>query len=239
MVTRCGNSTPKQFYVYVHRRATDGRVFYVGKGTGKRAWVKDGRSQHWRNISKKHGLVVEIVQAGMQEWWAFELERDLISSYGRESLCNLTDGGDGISGLKRVFSAEHRSKISAKALGRKASIEARERMSAYRTGRPLSEPHKARISQMLVGKKHSEETKQKISKIHKGKKLSADQKMGITESLGKRVECSNGMTFLSIGAAAAWLAINGHPKASPQSISRACTSENRKAYGFGWKVIRK
>jgi hypothetical protein len=80
----------RDFYVYVHRRATDGTVFYVGKGTGNRAYANQGRSRYWRNIVSKHGYTVQIVQTGMQEWWAFEIERELISSYGRENLCNLT-----------------------------------------------------------------------------------------------------------------------------------------------------
>lgn len=61
------NFTPSDFYVYLHRRATDGRVFYVGKGVSTRAWRKDKRNQHWKNIVKKHGYIVEIVQDGMQE----------------------------------------------------------------------------------------------------------------------------------------------------------------------------
>ena len=231
------HSIPKSFYVYVHRRKTDGSVFYVGKGSGDRAWNQWARSKYWRNIVAKHGYTVEIVQDGMQEWWAFELERDLIAYYGRETLCNLTDGGDGASGIKRTFSAEHRAKIAAKAKGRKASPEKRLKMSESRKGKKLSKEHCAKVSQALLGRKHSEETKQKISKVHKGKKLSEQQKQGITLALGKRIECSNGMKFLSIGEAANWLRVNGYPKASSQSISRACTSDKRKAYGLRWKVI--
>jgi len=105
------NFTPSDFYVYLHRRATDGRVFYVGKGIARRAWTKDNRNKHWHHISKKHGYTVEIVQYGMQEWWAFELERELICSYGRDVLCNLTDGGEGATGVK--FTDEQKNKISA------------------------------------------------------------------------------------------------------------------------------
>lgn len=120
------NST-RDFYVYVHRRATDGRVFYVGKGNGRRAWATQGRSNYWRHIVAKHGYTVDIVQNGMQEWWAFELEIELIAFYKRESLCNLTDGGDGCSGAKR--SAETIAKTIAIHIGKKRSAESCKRMS--------------------------------------------------------------------------------------------------------------
>ena len=95
----------KDYYVYLHRKKTSGVVFYVGKGHANRAWSASGRSAHWKSVVKKHGLVVEIVEANLQEWAAFELECALISLYGRMStghglLINLTDGGDGASGRK-------------------------------------------------------------------------------------------------------------------------------------------
>jgi hypothetical protein len=94
---------PQDFYVYVHRKATTGEVFYVGKGKHDRAWVADGRSKHWAAIKKKHGIIVEIAQDGLQEWAAHDWECNLIALYGRKDLkngmlINLTDGGEGSSG---------------------------------------------------------------------------------------------------------------------------------------------
>lgn len=109
------------FYVYVHRRATDGRVFYVGKGKGKRAYEIRNRSIYWNRIVARHGYTIEIVQDNMQEWWSFELERDLIAFYGRENLANFTDGGEGATGAKR--SAETIAKHVAKHTGLKRSKE--------------------------------------------------------------------------------------------------------------------
>lgn len=43
---------PKGFYVYVHCDA-QGKIFYVGKGTGKRAWSKD-RHPLWVRYVEKH-----------------------------------------------------------------------------------------------------------------------------------------------------------------------------------------
>ena len=48
------------FYVYVHRTADTGRIFYVGKGTKNRAWTKGSRNLHWRNIVNKNGYHVKL-----------------------------------------------------------------------------------------------------------------------------------------------------------------------------------
>lgn len=71
------------FYVYIHRRKTTGEVFYIGKGRRRRAWSSSGRNKHWGYVAKKHGFTVEIYASNLQEWYAFELEKDLIAYYGR------------------------------------------------------------------------------------------------------------------------------------------------------------
>lgn len=103
------------FYVYLHRKATTGEVFYVGKGAGRRAWEGRSRSPGWRNTASKHGLIVEIVQDGLQEWYAHELECELIALHGRRDLghgplVNLTDGGDGVFGFCWTEDAKQRLK---------------------------------------------------------------------------------------------------------------------------------
>jgi hypothetical protein len=138
------------FYVYLHRKKTDNSVFYVGKGHGKRAFSHASRNQHWVNTVKKHGFAVEFVQTGMQEWWAFELERNLISLIGRNALCNATDGGDGVAGLK--LSDESIAKIKAS----KSTPEAKEAMSKWQRGVPKPESTKAKIAEKLKGRKPSE-----------------------------------------------------------------------------------
>lgn len=93
----------RDFYVYLHRKKTTGEVFYVGKGSGRRAYDRRGRSRWWKSTVEKHGYIVEIYMDCLQEWYAFELEKDLISLYGRRdkgegSLVNACDGGEGNSG---------------------------------------------------------------------------------------------------------------------------------------------
>lgn len=114
----------KSFYVYVHRKLTDNKPFYVGKGKGRRAYKAHGRSEYWRRISSKHGYSVEIIFDGLTEDEAFQCEIDTILEfkYFGHELCNLTSGGEGVSGLK--ISEEHKRKLSKVMLGKKKSKEA-------------------------------------------------------------------------------------------------------------------
>ena len=65
------------FYVYLHRRKTDNKVFYVGKGTGDRKDSKSGRTTAWKNIANK-GFTVEVYKNNLSEIDAFMLEDSLI-----------------------------------------------------------------------------------------------------------------------------------------------------------------
>ena len=101
------------FYIYQHRRATDGKVFYVGKGHKGRAWSKDRRNAYWRNVVTKHGYTVEILEDGLQAWYAYEREIEVIAQRVESGcrLTNLTSGGDGVIGYE--WTDAHRLKISS------------------------------------------------------------------------------------------------------------------------------
>lgn len=100
-------------YVYIHRRADTGDVFYVGKGTQRpgrtsqvfdRAHAKDRRNPWWRAIAEKHGYSVEVIASCVDDAAAQSLEIEMIAKYGRADLgrgplVNMTDGGDGHAGL--------------------------------------------------------------------------------------------------------------------------------------------
>lgn len=97
--------------VYVHRRADDGRVFYVGKGArDDRATYFKKRNPYWCAVASKHGVTVEIVARFETDALACECEQELIAWYGRENLTNLTDGGEGSVAV--AVSAETRAKLS-------------------------------------------------------------------------------------------------------------------------------
>ena len=144
------NSIPRTFYVYILARP-DGAPFYVGKGTGDRIYEHDkearkGHRCHKCNMIRKiwkSGNQVQryIVFETQDESEAFAHERQLIALYGRETLTNLTDGGEGIAGF--VFSEETRRKMS----------ESRKGRSAKNKGQPVSEEVRRRISETLRGRK--------------------------------------------------------------------------------------
>lgn len=75
------------FYVYFHRKMTDGEIFYVGKGRGNRAWSVDGRTRAWVKVVADHGRIVEIYRDNLPEALAGLHERDQIAfllSIGQE-----------------------------------------------------------------------------------------------------------------------------------------------------------
>lgn len=76
------------FYVYFHLDK-DGNIFYVGKGTGKRAWSKD-RHEVWNKYvdQRLNGeYEVKIHKDGLTEEQAESLEDELIAEHG-EKLVN-------------------------------------------------------------------------------------------------------------------------------------------------------
>lgn len=94
----------RKFYVYMHRKISDGTVFYVGKGCGDRKYDKFHRSKWWKSVESKHGRSIEICQEDMSESDSFLLEQWLIAKFRHEglNLVNLSDGGDGQSGWRHT-----------------------------------------------------------------------------------------------------------------------------------------
>src|ERR1019366_1802205 len=90
---RFGSSFEKVFYTYLWFRE-DFTPYYVGKGTGSRAFIRNGHGVHRpENISRI------LVQCWESEEKAFEMEKWYIFFYGRKDngtgcLRNLTDGGE-------------------------------------------------------------------------------------------------------------------------------------------------
>ena len=135
-----------KFYTYVHRRADSGDVFYVGKGQGRRSASKQGRSDYWRRVVGKHGLIIEAVAFFIKEEDAFDHERLLIAEFRSlgVKLANLTDGGEGTSG--RPHTPEAIAKMVTASTGKIPSQQARERMSAAAKGKVMSDEHRKNLS---------------------------------------------------------------------------------------------
>lgn len=123
------------FYVYALFRPT-GIVCYIGKGSGNRinrherfARRDSHRNPHLLNIIKQAGGTVPkiVIKDGLTEAEAFGLEIIFIRAIGREivggPLVNMTDGGEGPSGL--IFDEASLKLILEKSIARWSSPEAR------------------------------------------------------------------------------------------------------------------
>ena len=62
-------------YVYGHYKKDTGELFYIGKGSGKRAWRPDKRNRHWQYVVNKHGYVVKILEDNLTDEEAYEIGR--------------------------------------------------------------------------------------------------------------------------------------------------------------------
>jgi hypothetical protein len=86
------------YYVYAYLRKTDNTPYYIGKGKGDRAYRK-------HNVSVPNDKTkIVFLHENLPESEAFQMEKFYIKKYGRKDvgtgiLRNLTDGGDGASGL--------------------------------------------------------------------------------------------------------------------------------------------
>lgn len=122
-------SSQSNFYVYEHIRLDTNKVFYVGKGKGKRATFSANRSEHWKRIKAKAGISIRYVAINLDEELALLAEQERISQLKKLGyiLCNRTDGGEGLSGMK--FSEDHKRKIKESNIGKKRSKELSKKLS--------------------------------------------------------------------------------------------------------------
>jgi len=234
------------FYVYVHKRATDGRVFYVGKGHAGRAYTLQNRNKHWHSIVNKHGYFVEFVICGMQENLAFELEIELIAFYGLENLCNVLPGGQGSSNV----SEKTRALVSSFHKGKVISEETKEKLRKANLGKKQSEETKRKIGEKSTGKKHtaesllkmsavqsnrSEETRKKLSISKIGKPRPQSVKDAISKAHSIKVKCNEtGAIFPSIAKAIEWLKSIGFDKAQTRAICECAKGVYKTAYKHSW-----
>lgn len=68
-----------KYYVYGHYTKDTNELFYVGKGTGNRAWVSNNRSKAWHRVADVRGFVYKILFDRLEEGAALEIENKLIS----------------------------------------------------------------------------------------------------------------------------------------------------------------
>lgn len=155
------------YYTYAHYTADTNELFYVGKGTYKatrpqptRAASRKGRNVYWNRIVQKHGgFTYKVLATWKTEQEALDHEILVIACLKdlKTKLCNLTDGGEGLSGRKHT--EEFKKKMSERqkgntyCLGKKLSAERVAALSALHKGKPKSEEHKKNLSKARIGLK--------------------------------------------------------------------------------------
>lgn len=145
-----------KFYVYCLIDPRNGNTFYIGKGQGYRIkqHISDARTGTCRNkhlerkilqiISSGGKVVHKKILENVSEKFALSSEVNIIKIY-RDSgvnLCNLTTGGEGVSGrhhtddVKRILSIKSRGNKNM--LGYKHTDESRKKISDGNMGKVLS-----------------------------------------------------------------------------------------------------
>lgn len=222
-------SGKNQYYIYSYLRE-DHSPYYIGKGSGKRAYTKGPKEVRPPRDKSR----VRILKADLTEEEAFLLEKLYILMFGRIDLGtgilrNKSDGGDGSSGY--IVSPEERKrrsermkgvtrprwiydKIAASNTGKKASAETRAKISAIHKGRKCTEEHKRNVSKAKKGFKHTEEAKQKMSVSKRGKSLSPEHVEKISKAIKLRAQ-PHRLTFIDgrtliIDNIADWSKENGY-----------------------------
>lgn len=228
----------QDFYVYEHRRADTGAVFYVGKGCGRRATNYSKRNRHWKSVANEAGGVdVKFIAREIDEEFSFLVEQEYIDLLKRQNiqLANLTVGGEGLSGA--VFTEEHKRKIAATKIGKSRPPEVVNRMKASKTGKNTG------ADNPFYGRKHSEETKARLriassSRTHteeaKQKIRASAQATWAKMSKTRPVLClTNGVIYPSLNQAATQLGLHR------RCITMVCNREMHHTAGLKFEWSKK
>jgi predicted CopG family antitoxin len=182
-------------YLYRHIRLDKNEPFYIGIGSDKtysRSKQKTNRNKYWQNIVKLTTYEIEILLDDLTWEEVCKKEIEFIKLYGRKdlnkgSLCNCTNGGEGVVGL--ITSEETKNKIRIANTGKKQPLEQIQKRSLKLSG----------AGNPWYGKKFSEEYKKKLSDAKKGKKRNSEVMKKLHESRQKKViDLSTNKTYNSI-----------------------------------------
>lgn len=141
-------------YVYIHFKKDNLEPFYIGKGIGNRLNRRSSRNKFWHSVVNKHDFVADYLKYFESNKEALRYEIEMIALFRKEGfkLANLTDGGEGTTGITR-------------------SNKTRKLLSDLNKGKSMLEVTRKAINKANTGRKHSEETKRKLSEARKGHRL--------------------------------------------------------------------
>ena len=167
------NGPMNDFYVYIYYEPGCEDPLYVGKGFGRRlshhvkpGVVHGGKGPFYDKLRQllESGSPpqIQVVANGLDEEEAHELERSLISRFGRRDLgtgclLNRADGGPGMLNPSPAV----RKEMSERA--KNASEETRRKISEHHSGRPKTAEHRRKIGLAKKGVIHTRESRRKIS----------------------------------------------------------------------------
>jgi hypothetical protein len=214
------------FYVYEHTRKDTGAVFYVGKGHGGRHCSKRNRNQYWHNVvNKAGGFDHRVVYTDQSEELILLAEIEKINQLRMlgVTLVNLTDGGQGITGLKHSEQSKRLMSEKLKGKSHKHTPESIEKIRQANTGVVFSEERKDKLRHKALGRKmpahvreilseamksfkQSEETKEHLRQVNLGRKHTPEAllKMSAWQIDRPKLTCPHCNRASSAGNASRW-----------------------------------
>jgi len=158
-----------KYYVYEHR-LEDGTIFYIGKGSGDRAFSTKDRNYLWKQVVKENkSYIVNIKEDNLTNEEALDLEIKTIKEIGMDNLTNLTEGGEGTDNSK-LPPEKYKEWIKNKSIAQTGAVGYYRGKKRPNHSQKMKELHKKGKYNYkhLKNKVISEETKKKMSLAKKG-----------------------------------------------------------------------